>query len=152
MGDKMCHETGTEKAKKLVHVGPCEHPVHVVGGDGEVHYVRCKNRRKVKCGSCSYLAQGDYRKLLRAGDLELEDTIDEYAYYLLTLTAPSFGAVYRVLKKGRSTTRCKCGCFHSAERDENLRGVAVDLDTYRSDEVAPGTITWASFGMLLARS
>lgn len=139
LGDKrvtrMCHETGTKEAKKSVHVGPCEHPVRVVDSEGEVHFVRCNNRRKVKCESCSYLAQGDYRKLLRAGYLELEDTIDEYAYYLLTLTAPSFGAVHRVPKKGRSKTRCKCGCFHSAERDGHLRGVAVDLDTYRFDEV-----------------
>ncbi len=124
----------TEESKH-VHVGPCEHPVRVVDRDGEVRHVRCGSRRKAKCESCSYLAQGDYRRILKAGYEELEASVDEYAFYLLTLTAPSFGSVHRVPKKGKSDVRCRCGKYHCAQRDDHLRGVAIDLEEYRFDEV-----------------
>lgn len=131
----MCENHADDGEQKSVHVGACQHPVRVMDSDGNVQYARCGNRRKAKCESCSYLAQGDYRKILKAGYDELEEAIDQYAFFLMTLTAPSFGAVHRVPKKGRSKVRCQCGCYHSAEKDEHLRGVAVDFDSYRFDEV-----------------
>lgn len=109
--------------------------MRVVDREGEVRHVRCGSRRKAKCESCSYLAQGDYRRLLKAGYEELEASVDEYAFYMLTLTAPSFGAVHRVPKKGRSDVRCRCGKHHCAEKDQHLKGVAVFMDEYRFDEV-----------------
>ncbi|WP_426718578.1 replication initiator [Corynebacterium auriscanis] len=100
-----------------------------------MQHVRCGSRRRAKCKSCSYLAQGDYRRLLNAGYEELEASMDEYVFFLLTLTAPSFGAVHRVPKEGRSKKRCRCGKYHWAKKDGRLRGVAVDVDEYRFDEV-----------------
>lgn len=128
----MSHAEASGKRER-VRVGPCSRPVRVVGKDGQVQYVRCGSRRKKQCESCSHLAQGDYRRLLKAGYEELGSSIDEYAFYLLTLTAPSFGAVHRVPKHGRSEVRCRCGKFHRADIDGPLRGVAVDLDSYRFD-------------------
>ncbi|WP_336620636.1 replication initiator [Corynebacterium sp. UMB9976] len=124
-------EAGEKRGR--VRVGPCSRPVRVIDKDGRVQHVRCGSRRKKQCESCSYLAQGDYRRLLKAGYEELESSVGEYAFYLLTLTAPSFGAVHRVPKQGRSEVRCRCGKFHHADKDRGLRGVAVDLDSYRFD-------------------
>ena len=53
-----------------------------------------------------------------------------YAFFFLTLTAPSFGAVHRVPKRAESAPqRCRCGATHVAD-DVGLRGVPLDPGSY----------------------
>ncbi|MRH28151.1 hypothetical protein GH740_02335 [Microbacterium sp. SYP-A9085] len=56
--------------------------------------------------------------------------VERFRFYLLTLTAPSFGRVHRVPREGGGRPdRCGCGATHTA-RDAALRGVPLDPATY----------------------
>lgn len=139
---------------------PCERPILVVDREtGETIKVRCGTRRAADCVSCSALYMGDASAILRAGALDVDPGA---TIVMLTLTAPSFGAVHRVPKaasprisadsqkawsKRASRTRCRCGVDHGA--GDRLAGVALDPDGYDYESQA----AWnASFGRLWNRT
>ncbi|WP_372488197.1 replication initiator [Rathayibacter caricis] len=88
-------------------------------------WVRCGSRIKSKCGSCAELYRGDWAAIARSG--VFDGPIEQYRFYLLTLTAPSFGGVHRVPREG--SANCRCGRVHDAA-DAGLRGVPLDPGSY----------------------
>lgn len=101
----------------------CSRPVKLSSGI----WVRCASRVKSRCESCSDLYAKDWAAIARSG--VFDGPVEQYRFYLLTLTAPSFGAVHRVPKTGVSNKRCRCGATHSA-KDAGLRGVPLDNTSY----------------------
>ena len=102
----------------------CSRPYRLKSGE----YVRCQSRLKSKCPSCAELYRGDWAAIARSGIFEGDSLASRF--YLLTLTAPSFGAVHRVPKReGSKGKRCGCGSVHMVA-DAELRGVPLDESTY----------------------
>lgn len=93
--------------------------------------VRCGSRVKSKCQGCAELYRGDWAAIARSG--VFDGPAERYGFYLLTLTAPSFGRVHRVpnVAKGERNVdrRCSCGVWHGVD-DAGLLGVAVDPESY----------------------
>jgi hypothetical protein len=110
-------------APDAVPVG-CSRPFRTKSGE----YVRCQSRLKSKCPSCAELYRGDWAAIARSGIFDADPLA--FRFYLLTLTAPSFGAVHRVPKhEGAKVRRCACGVLHSVA-DAELRGVPLDVAGY----------------------
>lgn len=102
----------------------CSRPYRLKSGE----YVRCQSRLKSKCPSCAELYRGDWAAIARSGIFDADPLA--FRFYLLTLTAPSFGAVHRVPKhEGARVRRCGCGVLHSVA-DAELRGVPLDVAGY----------------------
>lgn len=101
----------------------CESPVKTATGV----WVRCGSRIKSKCGSCAELYRGDWAAIARSG--VFDGPVEDFRFYLLTLTAPSFGSVHRVPREGGTDARCRCGVTHTA-KDARLRGVPLDAAGY----------------------
>lgn len=102
----------------------CANPVRLKSGD----WVRCQSRVKSRCASCAELYRGDWARIARSG--VFDGPVERYRFYLLTLTAPSFGKVHRVPRsEGKPARRCGCGASHSVA-DAGLRGVPLDPTTY----------------------
>ncbi|PPF29922.1 replication initiation protein [Rathayibacter tritici] len=112
--------------------GYCANPVRLVGSShvvdavsGEivssyesaqqpdgVTYVRCGNRRAVRCPSCSHEYKGDMWHLVVAGAAggtkDVPESVGGHPLVFLTLTAPSFGAVHSAKKSAHSgSARCR---------------------------------------------
>lgn len=138
----------------------CERPVLVVDEEsGETIGVRCGSRRVAECSSCAALYSGDASAILRSGALDVDPTS---TIVMLTLTAPSFGAVHRVPKavsprlsgkaqeawiQRAARTRCRCGVQHAI--GDRLAGVALDMHRYDYE----GQAAWnAAFGQLWNRT
>ena len=102
----------------------CLRPFEVTPGV----FVRCQSRIRSKCPSCAELCRGDWAAIARSGVFD-DERVKHYRFYLLTLTAPSFGPVHRVPKPGQRVNGCRCGVTHSAE-DVALRGMPLDSGTY----------------------
>ena len=105
---------------------PCSHPLAMLNVEtGELVNVRCGTRSEKKCPGCAWVYKKDTAKILRSG------LLDDGAcrYFFLTLTAPSFGATHNVPKRGERK-RCRCGAWHDADKDMDLRGVPLDCDEY----------------------
>ncbi|WP_367669448.1 replication initiator [Streptomyces sp. DT2A-34] len=97
------------------------------GEPGERLAVRCRNRRASVCEPCAYLHAGDTFQLVRAGlsgGKGVPDSVRERSRLFVTLTAPSFGPVHRVLdgqrcRPRRDDPRCEhgrllgCGLVHT---------------------------------------
>jgi hypothetical protein len=110
----------------------CLRPVKTATGV----WVRCGSRIKSRCGSCAELYCGDWAAIARSGIFD--GPVENYRFYLLTLTAPSFGAVHRVPRKGsQRTPQCGCGSQHEAT-DAGLRGVPLNPSTYDYE----GQVAW----------
>ncbi|WP_210507714.1 replication initiator [Naasia sp. SYSU D00057] len=91
-------------------------------------FVRCQSRVRSLCPSCAELYRGDWAAIARSGVFDAD--VSRYRFYLLTLTAPSFGRVHRVPRSpGARLKRCGCGATHDV-RDAGLRGVPLDMDSY----------------------
>ena len=104
--------------------GGCARPFEVQPGV----FVRCKSRAKSKCPSCAELYRGDWAAIARSG--VFDGPVQDFRFYLLTLTAPSFGRVHRVPRDpAAKTRRCRCGDAHRVE-DAGLRGVPLEAATY----------------------
>ena len=105
---------------------PCLHPLSMLNVEtGESVNVRGGTRSEKKCPGCAWIDKKDTAKILRSG------LLDDGAcrYFFLTLTAPSFGTTHNVPKRGERK-RCRCGAWHDAEKDIDLRGVPLDCDKY----------------------
>lgn len=91
-------------------------------------YVRCQSRVRSSCPSCAELYRGDWAAIARSGVFDGDAA--RFRFYLLTLTAPSFGSVHRVPRSESSRVkRCGCGVTHDL-RDAGLRGVPLNPATY----------------------
>ena len=112
---------------------PCRHPVPMryddeSSGRSGVVGIRCGSRSVLSCPSCARLYRGDVRAVVYSGLRARVDAGERFV--LLTLTAPSFGEVHRVLKSPTpgAPPLCKCGRRH--RHDSPLRGVPIDLTSY----------------------
>ena len=104
--------------------GQCSRPFEVQPGV----FVRCRTRVKSKCASCAELYRGDWAAIARSG--VFDGPVQNFRFYLLTLTAPSFGRVHRVPKSPDAPARvCGCRVVHTVG-DVGLRGVPLDADSY----------------------
>lgn len=129
----MTYSEQGEKAASSPRWSVCQRPVKVLTSEG-VQHVRCGTRRKAQCEGCAQIAYRDYKRLLLEGCKELAE-IGDCVFFLMTLTAPSFGKVHFVPKKPGQTRRCTCGVYHDAVKDAGLRGVPVEMDSYRYEDV-----------------
>jgi hypothetical protein len=111
----------TDAAAAAIMQRGCSSPVKTTTGG----WVRCGSRIKSKCGSCAELYRGDWAAIARSG--VFDGPVEQYRFYLLTLTAPSFGGVHRVPREGAA--KCRCGRVHDA-KDAGLRGVPLDDAAY----------------------
>ena len=90
--------------------------------------VRCQSCVRSQCASCAELYRGDWAAIARSG--VFDGPVQNYRFYLLTLTAPSFGRVHRVPKmEGAKVQRCGCDARHTLA-DGDLRGVPLDVASY----------------------
>lgn len=102
----------------------CLRPFKTVTGD----LVRCGSRIKSACGSCAELYRGDWAAIARSG--VFDGPVEQFRFYFLTLTAPSFGKVHRVPRDvGQRVGMCDCGVRHGVG-DAGLRGVPLDISIY----------------------
>jgi hypothetical protein len=102
----------------------CARPIKTKSGV----WVRCGSRVKSRCGSCAELYRGDWAAIARSG--VFDGPVENFRFYLLTLTAPSFGRVHRVPRDlGGGARECGCGVCHTPE-DAGLRGVPLRPSTY----------------------
>jgi hypothetical protein len=105
-------------------VGGCGRPFRTRSGA----VVRCGSRIASVCPSCAELYRGDWAAIARSGVFEAR--AEDFRFYLLTLTAPSFGRVHRVPRSaGSKSRRCGCGVTHNPA-DVDLRGVPLEPDGY----------------------
>jgi hypothetical protein len=63
----------------------CARPIKTASGV----WVRCGSRVKSRCPSCAELYRLDWAAIARSG--VYDGPVELYKFYLLTLTAPSFG-------------------------------------------------------------
>ncbi|MGI5339720.1 replication initiator [Streptomyces sp. CA-181903] len=145
----------TRWLEQVTATGGCARPVHLTGhtttvdaATGEIlhHYdtrdepgehllVRCRNRRRTLCPSCSHLHAGDTYHLVRSGltgGKTIPATVTTHPRLFVTLTAPSFGPVHR-------TTTCgsRCRPRRGARDCEHGRLLGCSL-THRPDDPAVG--------------
>lgn len=120
------YEPGFEpdEAPEVVRPAGCSNPFRTKSG----LYVRCQSRLRSKCESCAELYRGDWAAIARSG--VFDGPVEHFRFYLLTLTAPSFGGIHRVPKDGGGRVpRCGCGVVHGLA-DGDLRGTPVDPAAY----------------------
>lgn len=80
----------------------CLHPVKMYDTSKQgYYYKRCGSRSELFCEYCSRIYTRDKNLIISSGceassydDTIQQETIDEYSFYGLTMTAPSFGSVY----------------------------------------------------------
>ncbi|MFJ5027612.1 replication initiator [Streptomyces sp. NPDC088560] len=143
-------------------IGGCAHPIYLSGSTvtrdavtgevissystagepGERLAVRCRNRRASVCEPCSRLHAGDTFQLVRAGlsgGKGVPEGVKDRPRLFVTLTAPSFGPVHRVLdgefcRPRRDDPCCEhgrrlgCGLVHTV--DDPLVGLPLCPDCY----------------------
>ncbi len=99
---------------------------------GGIVLVPCNDRRASCCPACARRYERDAYHLIAAGlrgGKSVPTTIGTHPAVMLTLTAPSFGAVHRISDRGQP---CRCGQQHHA--DDPQIGAAVDPASYRYAE------------------
>jgi len=90
-------------------------------------YVRCQSRSTAVCQSCAGIYSGDWRAIIRSGVFDADTS--GFRFFMLTLTAPSFGAVHSSGKVGQEERRCRCGARHDDD-ERLLAGTPISPDTY----------------------
>jgi hypothetical protein len=96
---------------------------------GGVLLIACGDRRAASCPSCAEVYRRDAFQLVAAGvrgGKGVPEAVGEHPAVMVTLTAPSFGAVHTIRNRDGG---CPCGGRH-IEHHEVL-GAPVDPDTYR---------------------
>ncbi len=96
--------------------------------------VACKDRRASCCARCARLYERDAYHLIAAGlrgGKSVPAGVGAHPAVLITLTAPSFGAVHGIRDNGQP---CRCGCHHAV--DDSQLGTPIDSRCYRyADQV-----------------
>ena len=116
------NEQDAERDEVISH--GCVRPIRISSGV----WVRCGSRLTGKCPSCAELYRGDWAAIARSGIFD--GPLANFRFYLLTLTAPSFGAVHRIPRSEmKQAKRCRCGALRRV-KDASLRGVPLDPSTY----------------------
>lgn len=96
--------------------------------------VACKDRRASYCASCARLYERDAYHLIATGlrgGKSVPEVVATHPCAMLTLTAPSFGAIHRNPDDGKN---CQCGERHLG--DDPKLGTPVDPTRYRyTDQV-----------------
>ncbi|MFF2273570.1 replication initiator [Agromyces sp. NPDC058136] len=146
--------------------GFCAQPVRLVGststfdartGDQLAHYcssnepdgvtyVRCGNRRAVRCPSCSYEYKADMWHLVVAGaaggSKGVPNSVATHPLVFATLTAPSFGAVHAARTSSHGAARCRprarrlcphgrpTWCMATHDPDSPAVGEPICMDCY----------------------
>lgn len=98
-------------------------------GGAAILLVCCKDRRASCCPYCSRLYERDAYHLLAAGlrgAMSVPETVTRHPAVMLTLTAPSFGAVH-----GNRDNERPCSCGRRHDRDDPQLGRAIDPRSYR---------------------
>lgn len=94
--------------------------------DGQL--VRCSLRRVAVCFGCAELYRMDWRTIAYDGVFGADrQLLDEFDFFVLTLTALSFGPVHSVTEERK---RCRCGLIHNPETDQAYMGQPVDVEKY----------------------
>lgn len=115
----------------------CSRPLSVGNG----LYARCWSYDYSTCPSCAGLQTLYTKKLIGAG-LEAPG----YKFYLMTLTAPSFGKTHTVPHSpSDAVKRCACGMVH--EYGSSVAGVPLSLKSYRFRD----QVEWNNFSTELFR-
>lgn len=105
--------------------------------------VPCNDRRASCCPACARRYERDAYQLIAAGlrgGKSVPASVGSHAAVMLTLTAPSFGAVHGIRDRGQP---CKCGQYHHA--DDPQIGAAVDPARYRYAE----QVIWNNYAPML---
>lgn len=121
----------------------CTRLIAVGDGYGDHMTLNCSTRDGSQCPYCARLYKQDWFQLILSGLVHDIDKpkpasgyrpllTDEFNFFFLTLTAPSFGHTHRVPKPGRALVNCGCGKTHSSD-DHYLRGVPLDYAKYDYD-------------------
>jgi len=101
--------------------------------------VRCKNRRASRCPACAEEYRADTYHLIKAGmsggDKGVPASVASHPRVLVTLTAPTFGAVHRGPDKEGRLRVCRPrrngpACWHRHAADDPLIGQPLDPDRY----------------------
>jgi hypothetical protein len=96
---------------------------------GGVLLTACGDRRAASCPSCAEVYRRDALQLVAAGmrgGKGVPEAVGEHPAVMVTLTAPSFGAVHTIRDRDGG---CPCGVRHLYEDD--VLGAPVAPDTYR---------------------
>lgn len=89
-------------------------------------YTRCWSRDYDTCPSCAAMNAMYTKKLISSGF-----GVPDSQFYLLTLTAPSFGKIHKVPHSpSDAVVSCECGVVHPF--GSPLGGVPVDVSSYRA--------------------
>jgi hypothetical protein len=94
--------------------------------------VACKDRRASCCPACARLYERDAYQLVVAGlrgGKNVPESVGTHRAVMVTLTAPSFGAVHGNYDPDQS---CRCG--HRHDEDDPQLGTAIDPTNYRYTE------------------
>lgn len=121
----------------------CSRPVKTADG----FLVRCGSRRVAVCPSGAEMVRGDWAAIARSGVFD-PPAGKRFRFYLLTLTAPSFGRVHSVpnAAKGHESHRCRCGVRHT---EAEAAGVG---DGTSSRTMVGGGFRRGSVGEVVARA
>jgi hypothetical protein len=119
--------------------------------------VACGNRRASRCPACSRVYAADTYHLIKAGLTGGKGSPEEVAAHpriVVTLTAPSFGAVHNYDKNTRRTRiTCACGIRHTP--DDPVLGTPVHPRSYDYAGAvlwnAHASALWARFTTYLRR-
>ncbi|GAA1904209.1 replication initiator [Streptantibioticus ferralitis] len=146
---RVANEPGFSRwLEQIRNIGGCAHPIYLSGQTtwrdpvsgsiirrysteaepGGRLALRCNNRRKSRCGPCSYLHAGDTYHVVRSGLVGGKGTpvaVRDHPRLFVTLTAPSFGAVHST--GGRCHPRRDGGvCEHGRPVGCGLRHADTD--------------------------
>lgn len=94
--------------------------------------VACKDRRASCCPACARLYERDAYQLIAAGlrgGKSVPESVGTHPAVMVTLTAPSFGAVHGNRDHDQP---CRCGCRH--DEDDSQLGTAINPASYRYTE------------------
>jgi len=98
----------------------CSQPLLLPNGET----LRCRSRLIDNCRSCAAQTLGDWLAIARSG---VVDPPGDFAWYFLTLTAPSFGPCHSSARtKDGTPVPCRCGVIHADE----LAGTPLEPETY----------------------
>lgn len=117
-----------------------------------VLFKACESRRATRCPACAALYRGDAKALLRLGvDTDRGDATGSSPVVFVTLTAPSFGAVHRVLEPtGACHERGRATCAHG--RSQTCRVVHDRGDRVVGAPICDECYDWVGAVMFNARA